>query len=51
MNVVFSPIISEKLKRLMVQKYRITDTGSSGMAKFLSQKINEEYKSSNLPEY
>ena len=51
MNIVLSPIISEKLKRLMISKYRITDTGSSGMAKFLSQKINEEYKSSNLPEY
>ena len=51
MNVVFSPIITEKLKRLMISKYRITDTGSSGMTKFLSQKINEEYKSSNLPEY
>ena len=51
MNVVFSQIISEKLKILMLKKYRITDTGSSGMAKFLSQKINEEYKSSNLPEY
>ena len=51
MNVVFSPIITEKLKMLMLKKYRITDTGSSGMTKFLSQKINEEYKSSNLPEY
>jgi len=51
MNVVVSPIITEKLKRLMISKYRITDTGSSGMAKFLSKKIDEEYKSSNLPEY
>ena len=39
MNVVFSPIITEKLKRLMISKYRITDTGSSGMSMFLSQKI------------
>ena len=51
MNIVFSPIISEKLKRLMVQKYRITDTGSSGASKFLSKKIDEEYKSLNLSEY
>ena len=51
MNVVFSPIITEKLKMLMLKKYRITDTGSSGAAKFLSKKISEEYKSLNLPEY
>ena len=41
MNIVFSPIISEKLKRLMVQKYRITDTGSSGMAKFLKTALGK----------
>ena len=51
MNVVFSPIITEKLKRLMISKYRITDTGSSGAAKLLSKKIDEESKSLNLPEY
>ena len=51
MNIIFSPIITEKLKRLMISKYRITDTGSSGMAKFLSKKIDDEYKSLNLPEY
>ena len=51
MNVVFSPIISEKLKLVMLKGHRITDTGSSGAAKFLSKKIDEEYKSLNLPEY
>ena len=51
MNVVFSPIITEKLKMLMLKKYRITDTGSSGASKFLSKKFDEEYKSLNLPEY
>ena len=43
-NVTFSPIVSEYLK-IMLKKYRITDTGSSGVKKFLSQKIVEEYKS------
>ncbi len=51
MNVVFSPLISEKLKILMMKGYRITDTSSSGAAKFLSKKIDDEYKSLNLPEY
>ena len=51
MNVVFSPIISEKLKILMLKGHRITDTSSSGASKFLSKKIDEEYKSLNLPEY
>ena len=51
MNIVFSPIISEKLKILMQKGYRITDTGSSGASKFLSKKIDEEYKSLNLPEF
>tara|TARA_B100001093_G_C26159080_1_gene730774 strand:- start:323 stop:478 length:156 start_codon:yes stop_codon:yes gene_type:complete len=51
MNVNFSPIVSEYLKTLMLKKYRITDTGSSGATKFLSKKIIEEYKSLNLPEY
>ena len=51
MNVVFNPIITEKLKMLMLKKYRITDTGHSGASKFLSKKIDEEYKSLNLPEY
>tara|TARA_B100001057_G_scaffold449031_1_gene489870 strand:+ start:280 stop:435 length:156 start_codon:yes stop_codon:yes gene_type:complete len=51
MNVVFTPIISEKLKILMFKKYRITDTGSSGVSKFLSKKIDEEYKLLNLAEY
>ena len=51
MNVNFSPIVSEYLKTLMLKKYRITDTGSSGPTKFLSKKIIEEYKSLNLPEY
>jgi len=50
-NVTFSPIVSKYLKTLMLKKYRITDTGSSGVKKFLSQKIIEEYKSLNLPEY
>ena len=43
--------MSEYLKTLMLKKYRITDTGSSGVKKFLSQKIIEEYKSLKLPEY
>ena len=51
MNVVFSPIISEKLKMVMLKKYRITDTGHSGASKFLSKKIDDEYKSLNLLEY
>ena len=51
MNVVFSPIISEKLKILMLKGHRITDTSSSGASKLLSKKIDEEYKSLNLPEY
>ena len=51
MNVTFTPIVSEYLKILMLKKYRITDTGSSGASKFLSKKIIEEYKSLNLPEY
>ncbi len=51
MNVVFSPIISEKLKILMLKKYQITDSGTSGVSKFLSKKIDEEFKSLNLPEY
>ena len=51
MNVVFTPIITEKLKVLMLKKYRITDTGTSGASKFLSKKIDDEYKSLNLPEY
>ena len=42
-NVTFSPIVSEYLKTLMLKKYRITDTGSSGVKKFLSQKIIELY--------
>ena len=51
MNVVFSQIISEKLKILMLKKYRITDTGSSGVKKFLSERIIKEFKELNLPEY
>ena len=51
MNIVFSPIISEKLKMVMQKKYKITDNGCSGASKFLSKKIDEEYKSLNLPEY
>ena len=51
MNVVFSPIITDNLKLLMLKGHRITDTGSSGAAKFLSKKIDEEYKALNLPEY
>ena len=51
MNVTFTPIVSEYLKILMMKKYRITDTGTSGASKFLSKKIIEEYKSLNLPEY
>ena len=50
MNVVFSPIITEKLKILLIKKYRITDTGTSGASKFLSKKIDDEYKSLNLPD-
>ena len=51
MNVTFTPIVSEYLKTLMLKKYRITDTGTSGASKFLSKKIIEEYKSLKLPEY
>ena len=45
MNVVFSPIISEKLKLLMIKGHRITDTSTSGASKFLSKKIDDEYLS------
>ena len=50
-NVTFSPIVSEYLKKIMLKRYKITDTSSSGVKKFLSERIIKEFKELNLPEY
>jgi|TARA_B100000282_G_scaffold249848_1_gene193987 hypothetical protein len=48
-NVTFSPVVSEYLKTIMIKKYKITDTSSSGARKFLTEKIVKEFEEMKIP--
>ena len=48
-NITFSPVVSEYLKKIMIKKYKITDTSSSGARKFLTEKIVKEFEEMKIP--